>query len=145
MSTFRKIHAPAAWDGSEGLLAIIVPACYRPPGISFVTAAEEPLQVGCLSFLAGCAVGPHVHLPVRRVIDRTQEVLIVRSGRVQLDVYTSAGMLVEAVELGAGDLAVLVTGGHGLTVPEDSELWEVKQGPYLGRDRDKTALTVKGG
>ena len=42
----------------------------------------------------------------------------------------------ESVVLGAGDVILLVSGGHGFTVLEEVEMIEVKQGPYSG-DADK--------
>jgi mannose-6-phosphate isomerase-like protein (cupin superfamily) len=38
--------------------------------------------------------------------------------------------------LNAGDLILLIRGGHGFKVLEDLEMFEVKQGPYAG-DQDK--------
>ena len=39
--------------------------------------------------------------------------------------------------LEAGDVALLIEGGHGFEVIEDVEMIEVKQGPYAG-EQDKT-------
>jgi hypothetical protein len=39
--------------------------------------------------------------------------------------------------LETGDVILLVSGGHGFEMLEDSEMIEVKQGPYTG-DSDKT-------
>ncbi len=36
-----------------------------------------------------------------------------------------------------GDVILLASGGHGFEMIEDSEILEVKQGPYTG-DQDKT-------
>ena len=41
--------------------------------------------------------------------------------------------------LNAGDVILLAAGGHGFEMLEDSEIIEVKQGPYAG-DQDKTVL-----
>ena len=35
-------------------------------------------------------------------------------------------------ELKAGDVVVLLSGGHSFTMLEPSQLVEIKQGPYLG-------------
>jgi hypothetical protein len=42
--------------------------------------------------------------------------------------------------LEAGDVILLVSGGHGFEVIEEVEMIEVKQGPYLG-EHDKTRFT----
>jgi hypothetical protein len=39
--------------------------------------------------------------------------------------------------LEGGDVILLVNGGHGFEVLEEVEMFEVKQGPYVG-DQDKT-------
>ena len=39
--------------------------------------------------------------------------------------------------LEAGDVILLISGGHGFVVLEDVQMIEVKQGPYSG-DEDKT-------
>jgi hypothetical protein len=39
--------------------------------------------------------------------------------------------------LEAGDVILLASGGHGFEMIEDSEIIEVKQGPYAG-EMDKT-------
>jgi hypothetical protein len=43
----------------------------------------------------------------------------------------------ESRALEAGDVILLIKGGHGFEVLEDFEMFEVKQGPYAG-DADKT-------
>jgi hypothetical protein len=45
----------------------------------------------------------------------------------------------ESRDLKAGDVILLVKGGHGFEVLEEIEMIEVKQGPYAG-DQDKTRL-----
>jgi len=42
----------------------------------------------------------------------------------------------ESRVLEAGDVILLIKGGHGFEVLEDLEMFEVKQGPYAG-DADK--------
>ena len=76
----------------------------------------------------------HYHLPRERTIVGTPEVLVVRSGRCRLDVYDDELQPVESLELGEGDIMVMVGGGHGFEMLEDTVLIEIKQGPYLGAD-----------
>ena len=59
-------------------------------------------------------------------------VLVVKEGRCLLDLYDDERQLVVTWELGAGDLVLLVAGGHGVRMLEDTILIEVKQGPYTG-------------
>ena len=39
--------------------------------------------------------------------------------------------------LESGDIIILAAGGHGFEMLEDTEIFEVKQGPYAG-ENDKT-------
>ena len=80
----------------------------------------------------GEIIEPHVHNEVNREIVRTQEVLIVRSGKVQVDLYNGENLYWGSFTLGAGDLVLLAFGGHGFTMLETTEILVIKQGPYLG-------------
>ena len=44
--------------------------------------------------------------------------------------------------LGAGDVILLIAGGHGFEVLEELNMIEVKQGPYVG-DADKTRFAAE--
>jgi hypothetical protein len=56
---------------------------------------------------------------------------------VRVDLYNSEKTYIESRVLETGDVILLVSGGHGFEMLEDSEMIEVKQGPYTG-DSDKT-------
>ncbi|MBT4368942.1 MAG: hypothetical protein HOD18_00155, partial [Candidatus Marinimicrobia bacterium] len=55
----------------------------------------------------------------------------------QVDFYSDKQEYLESRILVAGDVILLIQGGHGFKVLEDLEMFEVKQGPYAG-DSDKT-------
>jgi hypothetical protein len=61
-------------------------------------------------------------------------VLILLSGRCQIDIYDDQRQLVHTSELRQGDVMLMVGGGHGFRMLEDTVFLEVKQGPYLGVD-----------
>lgn len=133
----ERIEAPESWDGSEGLLALVISHAFSEPGVTFFTDPDAAQQLAYIQHPAGHVVAAHTHYPVPRTISRTQEVLLVRRGRMVIDFYTSGQALVCSREVGAGDVVALLGGGHGMTVLDDVELFEVKQGPYLSRERDK--------
>jgi hypothetical protein len=57
---------------------------------------------------------------------------------VRLDLYAPDNReYLESRILEAGDIVLLAHGGHGLVMLEESEIIEVKQGPYAG-EADKT-------
>jgi len=119
------------------LHAIIVRREFAQPGIHFFTPNDFSQQLGVMCHPAGKVIGAHVHKPVRRTIAFTQETLFIRRGRLRVDFFGDDQAYLESRELQAGDVILLIKGGHGFLVLEDLEMIEVKQGPYAG-DEDKT-------
>ena len=119
------------------LLALIVRRDFTAEGIKFFTPATFSQQLGYMKRPQGYAIAPHDHNPVPRTIEWTQEVLFIRSGRVRLDFYDHDRTYLESRLLAAGDIVLLAHGGHGLIMLEESEIIEVKQGPFAG-EADKT-------
>ena len=113
-------------------LAYIIRADVAPTETTFVTPPEFKQQVGFVVYPAGGEIARHVHLPLERHLVGTSEVILVRSGRCMLDVYDHARQLVATRELATGDLMLMIGGGHGFRMLEDTVLLEVKQGPYTG-------------
>ena len=57
-----------------------------------------------------------------------------RSGRCLIDIYDDAQHLIATRELRVGNVVLMVGGGHGFRMLEDTVLLEVKQEPYTGLD-----------
>jgi hypothetical protein len=115
-------------------LAYIIRATFQPIQTTFVTEAEHKQQVGYVVYPAGGEVPRHFHRPLERHLVGTSEVLLVRSGRCFVDIYGDDRQLVATRELATGDVMVMISGGHGFRMLEDTVLFEVKQGPYTGLD-----------
>ena len=128
MSTIEYIRA------GEQLVAIIISGAHNPMSTEFVTSSDLNLQVGFIKYPAGGVIQPHVHRPIERHIVGTGEVLLVRSGKMEVSLYDNERQLVAQRMLSKGDLLLLVGGGHGFQMLEDTVLLEVKQGPYTGLD-----------
>ena len=120
------------WDG--GVLAYVIRGTMTPEKTIFPTPPELELQVGFVVYQAGGVILPHRHVPITRSIDRTCEVIVVRKGRCEVDIYNDDRQLVATRELSTDDLIIIVSGGHGFRMVEDTILLEVKQGPYQGLD-----------
>jgi mannose-6-phosphate isomerase-like protein (cupin superfamily) len=118
-------------------LAIVLRAGYHEEGIRFFTPDEFSQQLAYMNRPAGYVIPPHVHNPVRREVQYTNEVLFIKSGRVRVDFYSDRQRYLESTVLERGDVILLVVGGHGFEMLEASEIVEVKQGPYAG-EADKT-------
>ena len=125
-------------------LAIILRASFRAEGIHFLTPDSFSQQLGYMKRPSGYAIAPHDHNPVPRTIEWTQEVLFIKNGRVRLDLYAPESReYLESRILEAGDVVLLAHGGHGLVMLEESEIIEVKQGPYAGEaDKERFAQVV---
>ncbi|MDQ6472074.1 hypothetical protein RB619_15585 [Flavobacterium sp. LHD-80] len=122
------------------LLAIIIRSDFKKEGIEFFTNDNDSQQLGYMSRPEGYVIEPHRHNLVPRKVHLTQEVLLVRSGKIRVDFYDNEQNYVQSAVLEKGDVILLSDGGHGFKMLEESELIEVKQGPYCG-DRDKVRFT----
>ena len=112
--------------------AMILRANYRGDGIEFFTRDEDTLQLGYMRREKGYLIRPHVHRRVPRTVEFTNEVLLVRSGRVKVNFYDEGQKFRSDLILETGDIILLMHAGHGFEMLEDSEIVEVKQGPYVG-------------
>lgn len=121
----------------EEILAIIIRNEFSKEGVSFVTPQTFPEQLAFMKHTKGKIIAPHVHNQVSRQINYTQEVLFIRRGKLQVNFYSSERVYLESVTLQSGDVILLAGGGHGFVALEDTEMIEVKQGPYVG-EIDKT-------
>ena len=131
--TVEPIHDLADWEGSDGLLAVIIRGnSPLPYGTSFLTDEKQSQQVGLIRYGAGHVIPPHAHNRVSRTVTMTQEVLFVRKGLVLVTIFNSLRQRVAERTLSPGDAIVLLAGGHAFEFLETSELVECKTGPYCG-------------
>ena len=124
-------------DSLNNQMALIVKAAFCSEGIDFLTPDNYGQQVAYMNRPKGEVIQAHIHEPISRTLIGTQEVLYIRKGRIRVDFYESDRTYVSSVILGAGDLMLLSTGGHGFEVLEDIDMIEIKQGPFA-EGRDKT-------
>lgn len=120
-------------------LAGLVKANYVPNGVEFLTPSEQSLQVAVMKRESGLEIPAHEHLPVGRATHGTQEVLVIKSGILRVDLYNSR-VYVGSFDAHAGDIVILVGGGHGFVAKTECSFVEVKQGPYI-QSRDKEVFT----
>src|SRR5712692_8313584 len=115
-------------------LAYIIRASFLPERTTFLTPPEYKQQVGYVVYAGGGEIQRHVHRPLERHLVGTSEVIIVRQGCCEVDIYNDDRQLVATRELREGDVMLMVGGGHGFRMLDDTVLIEVKQGPYTGID-----------
>lgn len=119
---------------AQQTLCLIIRATLVPEKTTFLTPSTFNQQVGFIVYARGGEIQRHVHRRLERRVVGTAEVLVVRKGRCELDVYNNERELVATRELRSGDIMLMVSGGHGFRMLEDTVLLEVKQGPYPGID-----------
>jgi quercetin dioxygenase-like cupin family protein len=115
-------------------LAYIIRAEMCLDKTTFVTPPEFKQQVGFVVYPAGGEIQRHDHRPLERHLVGTSEVLVVQRGRCEIDIYNDNRELVATRELRPGDIMLMVGGGHGFRMLEDTVFLEIKQGPYTGID-----------
>ncbi len=114
------------------LIALIISARFKQPGVNFFTPPDFSQQLGYINHPVGKIIQPHIHNHVTREVKFTQEVLFLRKGKLRADFYSSHQEYIKSYVLESGDVILLVNGGHGFEVLEEIEMIEVKQGPYIG-------------
>jgi hypothetical protein len=116
------------------ILAFVIRANYNNDGIHFFTPSDFSQQLAYMKRPEGYVISPHVHNPVSREVLFTKEVLYIKSGKVRVDFYDEMKNYLESRLLFKGDVILLAFGGHGFEMIEESEIIEVKQGPYAGEE-----------
>jgi len=119
------------FDGNQ-LIAIVIPNDLEANGVKFITPQDFPFQVGLLVHPADTILKAHTHKKLKIETDIFQEILIIQSGVVAVDLYGMKNKFLTSVELKSGDSILFVDGGHGVRIIEDARILEVKQGPYPG-------------
>ncbi len=117
-------------------LAIIISSSYKRDGIEFFSDENDSQQLGYMNRPEGYVIAPHRHNIVPRQVHLTQEVLLIKSGKVRVDFYDNEQKYIQSAVLNKGDVILLADGGHGFEMLEESQIIEIKQGPYCG-ERDK--------
>ena len=113
-------------------LGSIVRSTYHNSGIGFFSEDNDGLQLGYMNRPDNYVIAPHTHNKIKREVFFTEEILFIRSGMVRVDFYDDEQKYVESHIAHSGDIVILKGGGHGFKVLERADIFEVKQGPYLG-------------
>ena len=114
------------------LTSIIIRREYQPTETTFITSPDLAQQVGFVVYPPGGVIKRHLHKNVDRQNISSSEALIVRQGRLEIDIFDQNKVLLATRELQAGDFVLMVSGGHGFRILEATILLEVKLGPYAG-------------
>ena len=119
------------------IIALIIRNNFHSPGIKFFTPDNFSQQLAYMCHPSGKILQSHFHNFLSREVISTQEVLLIKQGKLRVDFYDNDQHYLESSIIESGDVILLASGGHGFEVIEEVEMIEVKQGPYTG-DADKT-------
>jgi hypothetical protein len=122
--------------------AEVIWADTRVETTKFFSPPESSFQFGLLAHSAGFVEPPHYHAEYERTICDLQQMFVVQRGVVVVELYTDDCKLLREIELRQGDAIVLIHGVHAIRVIEDMQCISVKQGPFLGADKDKIFVEV---
>ena len=115
------------------IMAIVIRKTFSlSNSISFITPDDFSQQLGYMSRPRGYVIPPHVHNLIPREVKLTQEVLYIKNGHIRVDFYIDLNNYYKSLDLYTGDVILLAFGGHGFEMIEESEIIEIKQGPYCG-------------
>ncbi len=102
----------------------------KKKGIKFVTPNFFSLQLGFMNHPKNHIIKPHTHRNFLRRINKTAEVLFVKSGILRIDFYASKTKYLFSKLLKKNNIAILIEGSHGFKVIKKCNLIEIKQGPF---------------
>lgn len=110
-------------------------------GLNFFSPDSDFIQVGTWGYGTGKELKAHIHNEVQREVLWTQEVLFVRKGMVKANIFDTNQKKVAELNVQAGDVIILLRGGHGYEILEDgTQVLEIKNGPYVGADTDRRRI-----
>ncbi len=104
---------------------------------AFITNKNLSLQFAYMKFDKGDHIKPHIHNQFKREISSTNEVLVIKKGALIVSFFNFEKVKIHTVHLYEGDIIFLQEGGHSFDFTLESEIYEIKNGPYLGQKIDK--------
>jgi cupin fold WbuC family metalloprotein len=106
-----------------------------------ISHESESLQSAVILLVDGQTFKPHRHITYVRDMPMAQESWVVIQGSVKVTYYDLDDSILEEVILCSGDSTITYRGGHNYLALEDNTLvYELKTGPYLGQAHDKVFI-----
>jgi cupin superfamily acireductone dioxygenase involved in methionine salvage len=118
-------------------IAYIVRAQFPIDNLDFFSKKEDYLQVGYHKKPKGAKLKAHYHCFQKCSVDSLQEVFYIVKGKVKVNFYNKQGKLFQTEILKKGDILFQRSLGHSFELLTQAEIFEVKQGPFLGSVQKK--------
>lgn len=127
------------------ILARYITADDIKPGLISLTNDNEFLQVVAWGhYEKGKYLQDHWHNEFERTALRTYEAIYVVKGAIEARLFDLDLIPVETITVKQGELLILLESAHGYTILEDdTTVLEIKNGPFMGVDKDKTKFQPK--
>ena len=100
-------------------------------GVMSLTDPNEPLQLVVHKRSEGEYTKAHTHTPKKRITERLQECLVVVKGKIKIDFYGMNKEYFKSIYLSTGEVVIFMNGGHGVHILKNSEIIEIKNGPFI--------------
>lgn len=115
----------------------------------FASPKEFPFQMGIHHRQESETIPAHAHIPFEELKNfPVQEFFYLLSGKIRIDLYEESDGLsnrdkkIREIIVSGGDSVVLNT-AHGFTFLEETQMVEIKQGPYRGKEQEKRVFEDK--
>lgn len=103
-----------------------------PKGSTPTTPADAPLQLVTIKQPKGKYLEAHLHKDVKHKTGSAETCFVVRKGKIKLDLYGPDKKFIKSILLKEGGVFITMNGsGHGIYTLEDSEILEIKNGPFI--------------
>ena len=103
-----------------------------------LTPEDNFLQVSYLNLQKGMSVQPHLHLKTIKKTTKSSEAWILISGSIEATFFDIDKSKLYRTILKKGDISVLFNGGHSFkSLTKNTKIFEIKNGPYLGSQKEK--------
>lgn len=125
------------------IIAIIIRAQFKKEGVEFFTPNNFSQQLGYMNRSKGYIIEAHAHKKPEQNVHLTYEVLYIKSGKIKICLYNNNLSFLQECILNTGDVILLASGGHSIEMIEDTEIIEIRQGPYNGNDDKINFIPIK--
>ena len=126
-------------ENNGRILAIVLRSSSPDQVVEFITPNEFPLQLGVHKRKKNEVVEAHEHLQFKELKNLdVQEIIFVKKGKISVGIYHKKDLFTNII-LNEND-TILLNSGHSVKFLEDTEMFEVKQGPYRERSKEKEFL-----
>ena len=110
----------------------------KEKGRKNISPPEQSLQASFLTLEKNQTFQPHKHITFKREMPIAQESWIVIEGRVEVTYFDLDDSILKKVIINKGECTITYRGGHNyMSLVEDTFVYELKTGPYLGQKFDK--------